>query len=143
MGGEICTQGDVYSYGILLLEMFTGKRPTDEMFKDGLSLHNFCKIALPNRVLEIVDSRLLLELEGSYYDDDDKDNEDDNEEDVIINYNVVERRRESHKTIDKMRKVLGSIIRIGVVCSSEIPSDRISMNEVIMDLQVAMDMFVE
>ncbi|XP_039067516.1 putative receptor-like protein kinase At3g47110 [Hibiscus syriacus] len=41
MGNELSTKGDVYSYGILLLEIFTGKRPTDEMFKEGLNLHNF------------------------------------------------------------------------------------------------------
>ncbi|KAI3853523.1 hypothetical protein MKX03_017254 [Papaver bracteatum] len=44
MGGEVSTQGDVYSYGILLLDIFTGKRPTDDMFKDGLNIHNFCKM---------------------------------------------------------------------------------------------------
>ncbi|XP_052876312.1 probable LRR receptor-like serine/threonine-protein kinase At3g47570 [Gossypium arboreum] len=37
---ELSTNGDVYSYGILLLEMLTGKRPTNERFKEGLSLHN-------------------------------------------------------------------------------------------------------
>ena len=59
MGSEPSTQGDVYSYGILVLEMFTGRRPTDEMFKDDFNLHNFVKMALPERLTEIVDSSLL------------------------------------------------------------------------------------
>uniref|UniRef100_A0A2N9HYB4 Protein kinase domain-containing protein n=1 Tax=Fagus sylvatica TaxID=28930 RepID=A0A2N9HYB4_FAGSY len=46
MGSEVSTYGDVYSYGILLSEMFTGKRPTDEIFKNSLSLHEFVKTAL-------------------------------------------------------------------------------------------------
>ncbi|KAL5208541.1 hypothetical protein ABZP36_032976 [Zizania latifolia] len=55
MGGEISTKGDVYSYGVLLLEILTGKRPTDEKFKDGLSLHKIVDAAFPHGVAEILD----------------------------------------------------------------------------------------
>ncbi|CAL5366236.1 unnamed protein product [Camellia sinensis] len=63
MGSEISTYGDIYSFGILVLEMFTGKRPTDEIFKDGLSLHSFVKEALPGSASEISDP-ILFQTEG-------------------------------------------------------------------------------
>ena len=63
MGNEMSIIGDVYSYGILLLEMFTGKRPTDDMFKDGLNLHDFVKTALPDQVIDILDPNLLWKRE--------------------------------------------------------------------------------
>ena len=61
MGSEVSTNGDVYSFGILLLEMFTGKRPTDEMFKDSLNIHNFVRTTVPERVAKIVDPVILQE----------------------------------------------------------------------------------
>ena len=60
MGSKVSTEGDVYSFGVFLLEMFLGKRPTDEMFKDDLNLHNFVKMALPERLVQIVDPTLLV-----------------------------------------------------------------------------------
>ncbi|KAI3875396.1 hypothetical protein MKW98_000073 [Papaver atlanticum] len=131
MGGEVSTLGDVYSYGILLLEMFTGKRPTDDMFKDGLSIHNFCKMhALPERVLDMVDSRLLLELEDEHLENNDTNN-----------YNMPrsERRNRARHTT---REILASIIQIGVICSSELPSNRISMNEVVGYVQVVKNQYL-
>ncbi|RDX97166.1 putative LRR receptor-like serine/threonine-protein kinase, partial [Mucuna pruriens] len=41
VGSEVSMNGDLYSYGILMLEMLTGRRPTDEIFKDDQNLHNF------------------------------------------------------------------------------------------------------
>nr|XP_027118485.1 receptor kinase-like protein Xa21 [Coffea arabica] len=46
MGLAASTQGDVYSYCILLLEMITGRRPTDDMFVGDLDLHNYVNRAL-------------------------------------------------------------------------------------------------
>ncbi|XP_042401703.1 putative receptor-like protein kinase At3g47110 [Zingiber officinale] len=61
MGGKVSTHGDVYSYGILLLEMVTGKRPTDNMFYDGRSLRSFVEEFFQN-VDEIVDPVILLSM---------------------------------------------------------------------------------
>ncbi|KAM3405674.1 hypothetical protein ACQJBY_008279 [Aegilops geniculata] len=55
-GSEASTAGDVYSYGVLLLEMFTGRRPTDS-FRDGAaSLVNYVKMAYPDTLLEVLDA---------------------------------------------------------------------------------------
>ncbi|XP_028066668.1 probable LRR receptor-like serine/threonine-protein kinase At3g47570 [Camellia sinensis] len=63
MGSDLSTYSDVYSYGILLLEMFTGKIPTDDMFKDGQNLHKLAEMASPEQVMEIVDQVLLFKVE--------------------------------------------------------------------------------
>ncbi|XP_060204776.1 putative receptor-like protein kinase At3g47110 [Lycium barbarum] len=63
MGSEPSKHGDVYSFGIVLLEMLTGKRPTDDMFGGDLSLHDFVRNAMPDGALEIVDPILNLEEE--------------------------------------------------------------------------------
>nr|AGT15912.1 LRR-kinase protein [Saccharum hybrid cultivar R570] len=45
-GSAVSTTGDVYSLGILLLEMFTGRSPTDDMFGDMLDLHKYSTLWL-------------------------------------------------------------------------------------------------
>ncbi|KAG2329723.1 hypothetical protein Bca52824_000903 [Brassica carinata] len=59
LGGQPSVHGDVYSFGVLLLEMFTGKRPTNELFGGNFTLHSYTKSALPERVLDIADKLIL------------------------------------------------------------------------------------
>ena len=65
VSGHVTTEGDMYSYGILLLEMFTGRRPTDSEFQDGHTLHNYVKMSLPERFMEVIDQRLLIKSDES------------------------------------------------------------------------------
>jgi hypothetical protein len=61
MGCKISTGGDVYGFGVLLLELLTAKRPTDELFGDNLSLHKYVDIAFPDKINEILDPQMQNE----------------------------------------------------------------------------------
>ncbi|GJS42035.1 kinase-like domain-containing protein [Tanacetum coccineum] len=60
IGSEMTTSGDVYSFGILLLEVMTGKKPIDGMFNEGLSLHKFAYMALPDHVIDVIDNDAIV-----------------------------------------------------------------------------------
>ncbi|KAL8481226.1 hypothetical protein ACS0TY_027670 [Phlomoides rotata] len=49
--GKVSTNGDVYSYGILVLEMFTQKKPTDDMFSEEMSLKDWVSQALVDNAI--------------------------------------------------------------------------------------------
>ncbi|VAI77746.1 unnamed protein product [Triticum turgidum subsp. durum] len=59
MSEEISTKGDVYSFGVLLLQMITARSPTDRKFSDGASLHEFVRRAFPDNIYEVVDPTML------------------------------------------------------------------------------------
>ncbi|PUZ70756.1 hypothetical protein GQ55_2G259800 [Panicum hallii var. hallii] len=58
-GSNPTTKGDVYSFGVLVLEMVTRRRPTDDMFEAGLSLHKWVKIHHHGRADAVVDPALV------------------------------------------------------------------------------------
>ncbi|WCJ36411.1 Leucine-rich receptor-like protein kinase family protein [Euphorbia peplus] len=57
--GTVSEKIDVYSFGILVLETFTGKRPTDEIFSGEMSLRQWVLESLPSHVDRVADPSLL------------------------------------------------------------------------------------
>ncbi|KAF8662935.1 hypothetical protein HU200_055519 [Digitaria exilis] len=94
-GSPITTLGDVYSLGILLLEMFTGRSPTDDMFTGSLDLHKYSEDALPDKIWEIADSTMWLHTDT--YDD---------------------------STRNRIENCLGHVIVLGISCSRKQPRER-------------------
>ena len=51
----------MYSYGIMVMETFTRKKPTHEMFIGGLSLRQWVGSSFPDLIMEVVDANLLAQ----------------------------------------------------------------------------------
>ncbi|KAF7096839.1 hypothetical protein CFC21_098732 [Triticum aestivum] len=103
-GSKISTEGDVFSYGVIILEMLTGKRPTNEMFKDGLTLYKFFEKPFPQKIEEILDPRIV----PGYRDEgEDAGGDLDWETQPMVAMNCIIK-----------------LIELGLLCSAETPKDR-------------------
>ncbi|KAL4576195.1 hypothetical protein LXL04_012284 [Taraxacum kok-saghyz] len=116
VGNEMTSSGDVYSFGILLLEVMTGKRPTDDIFNEGLSLHKFADIAFPDHVSDVIDNDLLNSLQ----------------EDAIATQCTLANAK-------KINECLSSTLKIGISCSLESPPQRLKIENVVHELQYILD----
>ncbi|TVU22417.1 hypothetical protein EJB05_32111, partial [Eragrostis curvula] len=105
-GSKISTEGDVYSYGVIILEMLTGKRPTDKLFSDGLSLHKFVGNAFPQNIGEILDPNIIPNLG-----------------DGGVDNNL------DHATVGRLNCIT-QLIKLGLSCCMDAPKDRPTMVDV-------------
>ncbi|PNX71362.1 kinase-like protein [Trifolium pratense] len=111
MGSEVSTCGDMYSFGILVLEILTGRRPTDEVFEDGQNLHNFVAISFPDNLIKILDPHLVSR-------------------DVEVAIHDGNRQN----LIPTIEECLVSLFRIGIICSIESPKERMNIADVTREL---------
>ncbi|KAF3671527.1 putative receptor-like protein kinase [Capsicum annuum] len=109
IGSKISILGDMYSFGILILEIFTGRRPTDPLFQPSSSLHNFVETALPENVMEILDK-------------------------TAFHGGMMSKATHGEEYWASVKKeqmeCLVGILEIGVACSAESPRDRLAMRQV-------------
>lgn len=111
MGNQFSTNGDVYSYGKLLLEIFTGKRSTSDMFTEGLGLHNFVKMAVPDQISEVLDPLFVAGGEEG------------------------EKTAEENIKKGQIQESLITILKIRLVCSIKSPQERMDTSDVVNNLQ--------
>ncbi|XP_007213307.2 receptor kinase-like protein Xa21 [Prunus persica] len=106
--GMVSTRGDVYSFGILVMETFTRRKPTDEMFGGEMNIKQWIakSLVLPDaKIDEVVDANLLGI--GTEQEDDDH---------------------------VRKRDCMSAIMRLALTCCAESPEGRISMKEVVATL---------
>ncbi|KAL8257830.1 hypothetical protein R6Q59_029871 [Mikania micrantha] len=123
IGGKVSRSGDIYSYGILLLEMVTCKRPTDPMFKEALNLHKYASKAMGDHLLEICDPIILRN---------------DCSDPAQFTKNKGE------ETVSMRKEAcLRLMLELGVACSMELPQYRIDIRSVIKELHLIKDVMLD
>ncbi|XP_016648163.1 PREDICTED: probable LRR receptor-like serine/threonine-protein kinase At3g47570 [Prunus mume] len=108
MEGIVSTRGDVYSFGIVLMETFTRRKPTYEMFDGEMNIKQWIanSLVLPDaKIDEVVDANLL---------------------------GIVTQQEDDDHV--RKRDCISAIMRLALTCCVESPEERISMKEAVATL---------
>ncbi|KAL8482266.1 hypothetical protein ACS0TY_028428 [Phlomoides rotata] len=130
--GRVSTMGDVYNYGIMLLELFTRKKPTDNMFNGEIGLKEWVVDAIERNVIHNVVDPALLSKQNQHFLPKEWLCE-------AIERNaateVVDPALLSTQDQHFLPKVLRPIFYLAIKCLAYSPYDRINMIEVAFNLQ--------
>ncbi|XP_023742546.1 putative receptor-like protein kinase At3g47110 [Lactuca sativa] len=126
MGANPSTKGDVYSYGIMVMEIFSGKRPTDESFVGGLSLKTWVQSAFPGNLDQVVDHDLIQDPEELY-------SEELCSEELCLDARSMNLKMKLH--------CLSTVMGVALSCANDTPEGRITIIEALRKLKSVQDMF--
>ncbi|GLU15011.1 hypothetical protein SLE2022_315410 [Rubroshorea leprosula] len=116
LGDKASRSGDVYSFGIVLLDMFIAKKPTDAMFTSAMTIDD-------QALNHIIDPRLFKNI---------------NDGSPIQSLGITSstssssnKNRTNHSyRIGKCEECLRAVIRVGLACAAQNARDRLSIKEI-------------
>uniref|UniRef100_A0A0A9H0Z6 Uncharacterized protein n=1 Tax=Arundo donax TaxID=35708 RepID=A0A0A9H0Z6_ARUDO len=97
--------------------MFTGRNPTEENFEEDCNLHSFVEAGFPDQIEYVVDQNVIAQSEDT------------------------ERDQNSLLSKEATLSCLTSILRVGLLCSKQLPAERMQIRDALRELHKIKEKF--